>query len=443
MIHQNYKGLNWREIETLAKSYEKRCLGLFVDRVFIPERIWAPGGFLKNEWGLDLSSRDQEFQLILGLKAQMPYFGLSLGKKLKSSKQASQSGFGLALKKHLQGLKIQELKAISQERMIWIGFSKLRLILRLIPANPEAFIVQDGTILASSKPTKLTEFEMPEGFQAPQNLEVRKEWVSEEDPFYFYNQVENYLKSETFSIRSKSLENEIKKRIKTEQARLNQSEKSLIETLPRKIKNIHELFSEGITDKAQIEKFYHSEKKNKRKQSEAKGQIPEILERIKTLKVQLDLLSYPHLDGSKLSEIESKIGLHAKHKTEKKAGEWKGKIFASKEGFPILVGRKKEENQELTFKIAKGNDLWFHVKGRPGAHVVVSLPPSKTASLETLLDAALLAVYYSGGENWGKTEVDYTFKKYVKRIKNSSEVSYVKNKTLVVEFDQKRFERFR
>ena len=55
--------------------------------------------------------------------------------------------------------------------------------------------------------------------------------------------------------------------------------------------------------------------------------------------------------------------------------------------------------------------------------------------LETLLDAATLAIYYSGGETWGKTEVDYTFKKHVKWIKDSTEASYTHNKTLLVDPD--------
>jgi len=107
----------------------------------------------------------------------------------------------------------------------------------------------------------------------------------------------------------------------------------------------------------------------------------------------------------------------------------------------VMVGRSRDENLELTFKHARGNDIWLHVRGRPGAHVVVPLQPGKSAPLETLLDAALLAVYYSGGEKWGKTEVDYTYKKYVKRIKDSTEASYTNNKTLLVDQDASRLKR--
>jgi predicted ribosome quality control (RQC) complex YloA/Tae2 family protein len=117
---------------------------------------------------------------------------------------------------------------------------------------------------------------------------------------------------------------------------------------------------------------------------------------------------------------------------------WHGKSYVTKDGFAILVGRSRDENLELTFKIARGNDVWMHVRGRPGAHLVIPVPTGKSVPLDTLLDAAALCIYWSGGKSWGKTEVDYTFKKYVKRIKDSTEASYTHNKTLIATPDEKR-----
>jgi predicted ribosome quality control (RQC) complex YloA/Tae2 family protein len=105
------------------------------------------------------------------------------------------------------------------------------------------------------------------------------------------------------------------------------------------------------------------------------------------------------------------------------------------------VGRNASENLELTFKIARGNDIWLHVKARPGSHTVILLPPNRSASLETLLDAANLCILYSGGRDWGKTEVDYTLRKHVKKIKNQTEVSYSSPKTLSVVLDAARLKR--
>ena len=127
--------------------------------------------------------------------------------------------------------------------------------------------------------------------------------------------------------------------------------------------------------------------------------------------------------------------------SEKKGGGWLGKSFVSRDGYAILVGKSRDENLELTFKHARGNDMWMHLRGKPGAHVLIPVQQGKSVPLETLLDAAALTVFYSGGEKWGKTEVDYTYKKYVKRIKDSTEASYTNNKTLLVEPDPVRLKR--
>jgi predicted ribosome quality control (RQC) complex YloA/Tae2 family protein len=92
--------------------------------------------------------------------------------------------------------------------------------------------------------------------------------------------------------------------------------------------------------------------------------------------------------------------------------------FLSAEGYPIFVGRNNNQNDELTMRFANGNDLWLHVGGgRPGSHVVVRLPKQKTASLETLLDAATLAVYYSKSRGEPRIDVIYTHRKNVKKPK--------------------------
>jgi predicted ribosome quality control (RQC) complex YloA/Tae2 family protein len=69
------------------------------------------------------------------------------------------------------------------------------------------------------------------------------------------------------------------------------------------------------------------------------------------------------------------------------------------------------------------------------------LPPNRTASLETLLDAAHLCILHSGGKDWGKTEVDYTHRKFVKKIKNQTEVSYSGNRTLSIVLEEARLKR--
>jgi predicted ribosome quality control (RQC) complex YloA/Tae2 family protein len=158
-----------------------------------------------------------------------------------------------------------------------------------------------------------------------------------------------------------------------------------------------------------------------------------LTQKLERVKKSTKLADFLELEPPKTEALKGKVSLQV--------AEFSGKQYRSKEGLTILSGRNLTENLQLTFKIARGNDLWFHVKGKPGSHTVVLLPPKRTASLETLLDAADVCILHSGGKDWGKTEVDYTYRKYVKKIKNQTEVSYTHNKTLAITPDPERVKR--
>jgi len=107
--------------------------------------------------------------------------------------------------------------------------------------------------------------------------------------------------------------------------------------------------------------------------------------------------------------------------------------FSSAEGYAMFVGRNNNQNDELTMRFANGNDLWLHVGGgRPGSHVVVRLPRNKTASLETLLDAATLAVHFSKARGEPRVEVIYTFRKHVRKPKGLPAGAVVPSQTKAV-----------
>jgi len=117
--------------------------------------------------------------------------------------------------------------------------------------------------------------------------------------------------------------------------------------------------------------------------------------------------------------------------------------FLSAEGMEILVGRTAAENDEITFRLAKGNDLWLHVEGYTGSHVVVRVPKGKTVPRETLLDAAALAVHFSQLRRAGAGPVVYCACKYVKKPHGApaGSVLYSQSKTLHIEVDRSRLER--
>jgi len=108
--------------------------------------------------------------------------------------------------------------------------------------------------------------------------------------------------------------------------------------------------------------------------------------------------------------------------------------FTSKSGFTILVGKKSASNDALTFRYAKGSDLWLHVKDYPGSHVVIVKPKGKEVDLETINEAAKLACFYSKAKDEAYAEVCLTEKKYVARLgkKGTGKVQISKQKTVLV-----------
>ena len=78
------------------------------------------------------------------------------------------------------------------------------------------------------------------------------------------------------------------------------------------------------------------------------------------------------------------------------------------DGFEVLVGRSASDNDHLTFRVAKGRDLWLHVAGgMPGSHVVIRNPDGEAVPREVLEGAAQLAAWYSKARNARRVEVHW------------------------------------
>ena len=105
----------------------------------------------------------------------------------------------------------------------------------------------------------------------------------------------------------------------------------------------------------------------------------------------------------------------------RKGGTKKQKItsrpfhYISSDGFHIYVGKNNYQNDELTFRLASGNDWWFHAKKLPGSHVIVKLDGADELPDRTFEEAARLAAYYSRGRDQEKVEIDYIQKKHIKK----------------------------
>ncbi len=108
------------------------------------------------------------------------------------------------------------------------------------------------------------------------------------------------------------------------------------------------------------------------------------------------------------------IRRRSKEKGKVKRSMSKPLEFRSTAGLRISVGRNNLQNDELSCKMASRSDLWFHVQGIHGAHVIL-WTEGKEADLASMTEAAQLAAWFSQGRAGGKVPVDYTPVKYVKK----------------------------
>ena len=86
-------------------------------------------------------------------------------------------------------------------------------------------------------------------------------------------------------------------------------------------------------------------------------------------------------------------------------------------GFTILVGKGARENDELTLKYAKKDDLWLHAKDVSGSHVVLKYQSNKPFPQEVIEKAAQLAAHYSKRKTDSLCPVIVTPKKFVRKPK--------------------------
>lgn len=118
--------------------------------------------------------------------------------------------------------------------------------------------------------------------------------------------------------------------------------------------------------------------------------------------------------------------------------------FVSDSGFEILVGRSNAQNDELTHRLARRTDYWLHVQKIHGSHVIIRAMDQQPDEI-TLAQAASLAVYYSQSRAGGKTPVDYTMVRNVRKPSGAlpGMVLYTTYQTILAESDESLVQRLR
>lgn len=125
----------------------------------------------------------------------------------------------------------------------------------------------------------------------------------------------------------------------------------------------------------------------------------------------------------------------ADKRTRGKGGYAFGRRFRSTDGYEIVVGRNDRDNDALTFRVAKPNDVWLHAADYPGSHAIIRNPARDAPPHRTITEAAEVAAFYSQAKGEGKAAVHYTQKKFVSKPPRSKPglVRLSSFKTIVVE----------
>ncbi len=166
-------------------------------------------------------------------------------------------------------------------------------------------------------------------------------------------------------------------------------------------------------------RYYKNYSRMKNAEKELTRQLEIGRQELQYLQSVLEELRRVGSDGE-LEEIRAELqdGGYVKKDTGKKrvkVGKLPPMRFVSTDGYPIYVGRNNRQNEELTFKSARKDDIWCHASKVHGSHVIIdcggTTPPD-----DTVTQAAQLAAHYAetaGGQN---IPVDVTTVRQVKKI---------------------------
>lgn len=198
------------------------------------------------------------------------------------------------------------------------------------------------------------------------------------------------------------------------------------------------VLDKALTPNQNAQRYFKKYQKLKEAVKHLTGLIEETKETIQYLESVETALSQANL--TEIAEIREELiqtGFIRRRQREKIQKRKKPEKYLSTDGQTvILVGRNNLQNDELTFKMAKKEELWFHAKDIPGSHVVITgnLQPSD----EVKTDAAELAAYFSKARLSNLVQVDMIEVKKLNKPTGGKPgfVTYTGQKTLRVTPDE-------
>jgi len=204
------------------------------------------------------------------------------------------------------------------------------------------------------------------------------------------------------------------------------------------LQNVHTQFQEEVTlnpkldIKENAELFFKKGKKGKRgaEISEKKVEATQAeIELFRILQSKTEELLKQKEDADPvaieklISDIKSVIG-ETKNQNQgdkqKKNGPSVPYRHYTLDGWDIFIGKTDAQNDELSIHFAKPSDIWLHVAGHAGSHVVIRRPKNAELPPKDVLEkAAMMAVWFSKAKHTSYSEVHYTEARYVRKRRHA------------------------
>ncbi|MFN3195748.1 MAG: NFACT RNA binding domain-containing protein [Chlorobiota bacterium] len=174
-----------------------------------------------------------------------------------------------------------------------------------------------------------------------------------------------------------------------------------------------------LVDNAQ--KYFKKSSSILKERKIAKQKLPEIkdnLDLVTRIKSEIDEADNVKTVEDIITENKAIFG-SIMNKSNKEEREDKFKKFELSENYTLYVGKNAKNNDELTLRFAKPNDIWLHARGVGGSHCVIRVDGRKP-SKGIIKEASAIAAFYSKAKSSKLAPVAYTEKKYVSKPKGAN-----------------------
>jgi predicted ribosome quality control (RQC) complex YloA/Tae2 family protein len=197
----------------------------------------------------------------------------------------------------------------------------------------------------------------------------------------------------------------------------------------------------NMTASQNAQHFYRQFAKNRARQGAASLAKQEATKRLAKLGQHLILIDEAK-EADQLKSLRETLvgrkqdGRKAPPITPQKKSKSRLLQVTSSDGWTIYVGRNRHENDHLLSHLAQPSDIWLHILGQGGAHVLIRVPASKQdPPANTLREAAQVAARMSKASIGSKVRVVYTQCRYVKKISKDKPglVRYENERTMEID----------